>query len=290
MLQLEIFHDITAPPECDPNARFISCGFGVQSTTIYAMACHDEFDPAPNGAVFADTGCEPQYVYDTIWRMAELWSHKIPIYIARYDDLDRRMIARSSGQKIRCPTPPFYILNNNGSKGHLRRQCTATYKLEAIIKETRRLLDLRPGQRALDRFVVEQWIGISTDEAHRMKPAAEKWTVSRWPLIERNMSRSDCLEWLAAHGYWNPGKSSCIFCMYHDDKTWAWMKAHRPNDFERACQFEETIQRLGMPGLDGTPYIHASRRPLRGIDFGTPPAAEGIDYGMGNECDGLCDT
>lgn len=287
-MQLSLWKD--GRPDGEPDLRILSCGFGVQSTTIYLMACHGEFKDHLDAAVFADTHCEPSRVYRTIWQTAAQWSAKIPIYITSYDNLEQRMIRRSMGEKIRCPTTPMYTIDQSGRKGHLRRQCTATYKIEAIKKQTRGLLGLRPGMVAKGRYLVEQWIGISTDEAHRMKPSRDDWLIPRWPLIEKSMTRSDCIRWLKNHGYENPGKSSCVFCMYHDDKTWAWMKKHNPREFERACKFEETIQKLGMPGLDGTPYLHDSRRPLRGIDFGPAPPDDGLNRGMGNECDGLCDT
>ena len=42
---------------------------------------------------------------------------------------------------------------------------------------------------------VEQWMGISTDEALRMRDSPQKWILNRYPLIEMGMSRSDCIEW-----------------------------------------------------------------------------------------------
>lgn len=46
-------------------------GAGVQSTTLALMAAHGEIGPMPGVAIFADTGWEPQTVYDHLdWLMS----------------------------------------------------------------------------------------------------------------------------------------------------------------------------------------------------------------------------
>ena len=51
--------------------RSLSLGAGVQSTTVALMAAHGEIGPLPDCAIFADTGWEPQAVYDHFaWLMS----------------------------------------------------------------------------------------------------------------------------------------------------------------------------------------------------------------------------
>lgn len=51
--------------------RALSLGAGVQSTTLALMAAHGEIGPMPDCAIFADTGWEPQAVYDHLaWLMS----------------------------------------------------------------------------------------------------------------------------------------------------------------------------------------------------------------------------
>lgn len=83
-----------------------------------------------------------------------------------------------------------------------------------------------PRKRSPDHPVVEQWLGISTDEIIRAKPSFESWQVKRFPLIEMRMSRSDCLAWLKRHDYPLPPKSACIACPFHDDTLWRHMRDH----------------------------------------------------------------
>jgi len=78
----------------------------------------------------------------------------------------------------------------------IRRQCTKDYKIVPIRPKVRELVGLA-GRRSPDMPIVEQWIGISLDEAIRMKPSCDDWQVDRWPLIEQRLWRQDCLRWLA---------------------------------------------------------------------------------------------
>ena len=45
---------------------------------------------------------------------------------------------------------------------------------------------------------VELWLGISTDEAIRIKDSQDRWMTNRYPLIEAGMSRRDCPDWWAS--------------------------------------------------------------------------------------------
>jgi hypothetical protein len=47
----------------------------------------------------------------------------------------------------------------------LYRQCTHDYKVIPIQKKIRELLGIKPRHRVKKGQLVEQWIGISTDEA-----------------------------------------------------------------------------------------------------------------------------
>src|SRR4029077_1681369 len=93
-------------------------------------------------------------------------------------------------------TIPAFARNPNGIPGPLMRHCTRDYKIDPIIAKLRDLLAISVGRRVSRKPVVEQWIGISTDEAHRMKPSRKVWIEHRWPLIEERRSRWDCLRWL----------------------------------------------------------------------------------------------
>lgn len=182
--------------------------------------------------------------------------------------------------------PPFFTLNG----GMLRRQCTQDFKILPIQRKVRELMGLRPRQRGPKVPAVEQWIGISADEAWRMKPSRLPYVVHRWPLVELGMRREGCIEWCVSHGHPRPPKSACTFCPYHDDAQWRDMKDNDPASFADALLVDETI-RPGVPGpkrpKDEAWFLHSDRIPLRDVDLSTAEDRGQLNL-FNNECEGMC--
>lgn len=134
--------------------------------------------------------------------------------------------------------------------------------------------------------LVEQWIGISLDEASRMKPSRDPWIRCRWPLIERRMRRSNCYEWLQGHGYPRPAKSACIYCPFHADDQWQTLT---PTEFARAVEVDRRLRSRPPEAYraKGVLYLHRSGRPLDQIDFSTLEDRGQINM-FENECEGMC--
>lgn len=263
--------------------RTISLGAGVQSTTLYLMAVRGEIGPCPDAAIFADTQAEPPWVYEHLDRLERDHSATIPIHRVTMGNLAE--VALRGKRGVRIPRLPVFVKNPDGSRGMMRRQCTLSFKIEPIKTKSRQLLGLQKGQRLAGRYVVEEWVGISTDEAHRMKPSRFKGFVSRWPLIEMGMSRNDCITWLKDNGFDVPGKSACVFCPFHSDATWRALKVDHPGVFAQAVAFDEAARAHGLFGVKGVPFLHKSLKPLGEVDFGQ----DQLDLdGFGNECEGRC--
>lgn len=263
----------------------ISLGAGVQSTTMYAMACAGELTPKPDVAIFADTGAEPPAVYEHLWRLAENYGHVIPIRIVSAGDIEADVLRSRDGRSL-FASIPLRVLGNDGKAAMLRRQCTREYKIDPIGRELRALLGIDKGKRAAGKVRVEQWIGISVDEAQRMKPSREPWIAARWPLIERRMTRRDCIAWLDAHEQPTPPKSACYFCPFHDNETWRRMRDEDPDTWARAVAFDEEIRRGKLRGVDEDAYLHGSLKPLSEAPIDThDPRQMNL---FGNECEGMC--
>ena len=133
---------------------------------------------------------------------------------------------------------------------------------------------------------VTQWVGISLDEAHRMKPAKDAWLTSRWPLIELRMTRQDCLRWMRDHGYPEPPRSSCVFCPFHNDAEWLRLRDEEPEAFAQAVAFDEQYRSTlaTVPSYRGRVYLHRQCVPLSEVRF----AADYQTNLFGNECEGMC--
>lgn len=267
--------------------RFLSLGAGVQSSALLLMMKHGDA-PMADAAVFADTQAEPASVYRWL-----LWlEQRSPIPIHRITagsleaDSQRIRVSRKTGNVYVDNLIPAFV-DRPGKVGLMARRCTADYKVAAIHRAYKKMAGLKRGVKNPE---VISYIGISTDEAHRMKPARDPWLVNAWPLIDLGLSRQDCLSWMAQKGYPEPPRSSCVFCPFHSDDEWRRLMREEPSEFARAVQFERSIQEAnthatGTAKLAGAPYLHSSLKPLDQVEFKTDGGAR--DH-FGNECEGLC--
>jgi hypothetical protein len=244
--------------------HILSLGAGVQSSTLALMAAAGEITPMPRAAIFADTTYEPRAVYEWLdWLEKRL---PFPVYrVTAYEN--RRGIFDRDQTQI-----PAYA-----ERGMGKRQCTSNWKLIPLFRKCREIAGFT-GKPAPDGLVTN-WIGISLDEVHRMKPNREKWAVNRWPLIEKRISRSDCLRWMEGHGFPRPPRSACVFCPYKSDAEW---RATR-NDPEQMVVVRAVEAQL----LTNGEYLHRSKRVIDEVDLSTDE-----DHGQlslfGNECEGMC--
>lgn len=263
----------------------ISLGCGRQSTAMALLAAHGEISPTPDCAIFADTGWEGQETYETKRWLSSPNVLPFPVHTVSAGNIkeDHLKGLNSTGQRF--ASMPLFV---EGGQGKGRRQCTREYKIDPITRKVRELLGLSKGEHAT-KHTVEQWIGISTDEAIRMKPARQKWITNRWPLIELEMSRHDCERWMEKSGYPIPGKSSCIGCPFHNDGHWRNMKRTKPLEFADAVAFDKAIRHGGstLRGTNSQQYLHRSCKPLGEVDFRSLEDAGQINM-FNNECEGMC--
>lgn len=270
----------------------ISLGAGVQSTTMLLMALHGAFDHVPDCAIFADTGSEPARVYRHLeWLERQAQRYGFPLIRAQAGNLMQDVLAAASGKTNRVANPPFYIKGGRSgkpeSKGALMPKCTRDYKIDVIIRTIRQqLLGLRPHQHVPNGTRVEQWIGISQDEAMRIKPARHAFILNRWPLIEKEMTRADCLRWLERHGYPEPPKSACLFCPYHSDAVWQEIRNQSPEEWRQVVELDQAI-RVGLPKVRGQAFLHRSLQPIDQVVFASQKPPDSSSY-FDNECEGMC--
>lgn len=266
----------------------LSLGAGVQSSTIALMAAHEIIKPMPDFGVFADTQNEPEKVYEWL----NLLKTKLPFPIVTISkgnlgqDSMKIKISKSGKRRLDLGIPLFTQFQSRTVM--LNRQCTKHYKVMAVARAIRERLGVKVVPK---KMRVIQWIGISVDEAHRMKPSQIKWIENRYPLIDLLMSRSDCLKWLTSQGYPEPPKSACYFCPYNSNYKWQKMKTEDPDSFEKAVQWERMIneKRLATDFLKAPVNIHPSLLPLDQVAF-TNEAQMDLFKGnsFGNECEGMC--
>ncbi len=275
----------------------LSLGAGVQSTTVLLMALHGEFAARPDCAIFADTGWEPRAVYDHLrWLERKASDGGIPVHRVSAGNLKQDLLHAVRGRKKRIANPPFYVRNRDGAGeyatpdkgGMLWRGCTKEYKIGPIRRKIRELAEGATGSSRLPAGCVEQWFGISLDEWRRMRNSDVAYIVNRYPLVDRRMTRADCVEWLRARGYHIPPKSACLGCPYHSEATWRAMKRDRPDEWAATVAIDRAIRR-GLPGVKGEAFVHRSLIPLDLVDLQTGEERGQLRLpGFDGECTGHC--
>ena len=250
--------------------RVLSLGAGVQSSTVAMMMKHGEIEPA-EFAVFADTGAEPVAVYHYLnWLEANMG---MPLVKVMTGSGLTKGIETACAEKKRVATPPLFT----ESGGKIFRQCTWDYKVVPIRKHCRPL--------AAGRGCV-MVRGISFDEVQRAKPSDVKWATHEHPLVDKQMTRHDCMMWMVKHGYPIPPRSACVYCPFRCNVEWAKMRDLSPADFAEACRMD-ALMRDGLPGLKERAYVHRQLVPLAEADLrGDVERGQGL-LGFG-DCEGLC--
>ena len=196
---------------------------------------------------------------------------------------------REKGLIKRFASIPLWTLGDEGKAVPILRQCTREYKVEPIEMFVRNKLGYAPRQRVKKK--VRSLIGISKDEAQRMKPSRTKWTTNEFPLCDMMISRQGCINLLREFCLPIPKKSACVQCPYRSDAEWLEMKEIFPDDFEQACIYDELLRDQRKSGLNRPAYVHRSLIPLREVNFvpknGKTPLVTLWDS-FTDECEGMC--
>lgn len=264
----------------DPDKRHtvLNFGGGVQSTAMLVAACYGDLPDGvkPDVAIFADTQWEPPAVVAHVGVMTE-WASQHGLKVVT-------VTAGSIRTERGANQMPLHVALTDGTKGITGRQCTTDYKLNPIRKYIRHSLGYKPYQRWTHQ--IETWLGITIDEAQRMKPSKDKFETVRWPLIEMSWSRETCKRYLEKHGMAVPMKSSCVGCPYHSNRYFLDMKRERPEEWNDVVAFDKEIRsNYVFKRLQGEPYIHRNAKPLDQVYL----QEDQIEL-FGEECSGYCEA
>lgn len=275
-------HNMTEP------VHILSLGAGVQSSTLALMAAKGEVGPMPTAAIFADTQAEPSSVYKWLdWLEIQL---PFPVVRVTAGSLTEGSLQigyrKEDGRAWLKGNVPVFVTKEDGSVGPLWRTCTADYKIAPLQREVKRLIGYSRQNKEAKATI---WIGISLDEVHRMKPSREKWLENVWPLIDKRMTRWDCLRWMDKNGYPTPPRSACTYCPFHSDAEWHRLKTQEPEAFASAVDFERRLQSAAKEAgcYQGMVTLHRSGLKIDDVIFDSE-SRSGQQEMFGNECEGMC--
>lgn len=277
--------------------RAFSFGAGTQSTALMVLIKNNPEIltnaglELPEKAYFADTGAEGVTVHRHLEAL-KAWGLPIPLETVQYRD----GIATDYGLR----QIPFFLVAEDGALGQVNRQCTNRYKIQPLEKKMREDAGYVPRQRSTAGSVT-LWLGISTDEATRMKPNQNRMIKNIWPLIEIGWSRRDCIDYVEAQIGWKPPKSRCVMCPYINPRDWEHIQDRSPEDWAEAVALDARMRQIDLGGIKGTPYLHQNRLPLpeavalwrhrrdaKRATLGDPLFEDWEMDPMENECTGTC--
>lgn len=262
----------------------ISLGVGVQSSAIALMAMKGEIRPRPDLIVFSDPGWETKATYQYArWLKRTLETGGMKVIYTNNGNIKNDLL-KAAKWGTRVASLPYFTLSAEGDTGIVMRQCTSEYKINGVRKAIKQYRGFKTSRGFADKEI-KLWMGISTDEIQRVKPSQERWIENIYPLIDKGMSRMDCMSWLERNGYPVPPKSSCIGCPFHSDRTWLEMKRHDPESWKDAVEVDKAIRK--MPKIKGQVFLHRSCKPLDQVELNENQLEFDFD-GFGNECEGFC--
>ena len=281
--------------------RVISLGWGVQSFTLAAMAALGDIEPV-GYAIHADTTHESKLTYEFAdrWRW---WLHDKGVRVITVKPDAKKLRAFNNHEGVYIPAytykPSEMVISDgwvgdyddNGEKiidadfagtplykpdsyGQLNRQCTGDWKIAPM----RRWL-----QQNRDGEPVEMLLGISLDEFQRMKQSDVKYITNVFPLVDKRMTRFDCMKYLDNLGIEVPPRSACTFCPYHNTAEWNRIKSV-PEDWDSAVELDKAIRKI-RPPYDL--FIHPSVKPIDEVDFRSAEEKGQMTL-WDNECSGVC--
>lgn len=245
----------------------LSLGWGTQSFGLAAMVALGELPPV-DVAIHADTTHEASGTYAFAERWTPWLEERGVRVVTVYPGADANPVEPTRIGTLKVMIPVFT------GKGIITRQCTGNWKIRPI---KRWLQANRHGAK------VEQLIGITLDEATRMKPSQVGYIANRWPLVELRLTRQNVKDWLTAHGLPVPPRSACVFCPFHTRREWADVMAV-PGDRTKAIAVDESVRQARMPG---ELFIHPSRVPLAMVDLRSEQEKGQMEL-WDAECTGSC--
>jgi hypothetical protein len=202
--------------------QVISFGGGVNSTAM-CLGLYERNETIKY-ILFSDTGGERPETYRHVEEFsAWLVAHGLPeIITVRHDSETLEEFC------LRYKTLPSIVLGV--------RQCSVSFKR-------------MPQDRWFSRQKMPsdylRLIGFDAGEPHRVKD----YPNTRYPLIEWNWTRTECLASFQRHGIKPPTKSMCFFCPMMKRHQIIELKTEHPDLFDRAVAMEHNNQRIRVAGL-----------------------------------------
>ncbi len=215
----------------------LSFGGGVNSVALMVVLLREglPFDEA----VFADTGGEVPETYQYLEIAKQyLANHEIPL--TEVSKRGRSLYDTAWDRRV-FPSAIW-------------RWSTRDFKITPIQRH----------YRSLDVHI-NQYLAIAWDEVHRMKDSRVDYVTNLYPLIDRRLTRADCVDIIQEAGLPIPQRSSCFFCPFNSVDRWRWLYETHPDLFDKAIALEENSKHFPSQRLTDQAFRERTDISLRSL-------------------------
>ena len=225
--------------------NYLSFGGGVNSVAMMLLILTEDWYRTDFEAVFVDTGCEYPETHEYLemfnkYLVESQAGVKVTILSARKGFRKTETVGLYEYCLYRKMVPAIYP-----------RWCTVEFKLKPLFDYYKK--------------PCFQMIGIDNGESKRAKISVENGVENRYPLIEWEMDRQDCKDFIKSFDLPLPIKSGCYICPFQNLSRWKDLRVNHPELFCRAEQLEkQNIEYRKSKGK--TPmYLSPRKASLRSI-------------------------
>lgn len=215
--------------------NLVVCSFGGGTNSTAMLIGMVERGEKCDLIVFADTGGEKPYTYEHIIDMSKwLVAHNMPS-IQTVRGTAPKMIEDDSleGECLRIKALP--------SIAYGYKKCSQKWKIAPINMYVGKFCK----ERGIDPASVIRMIGFDADETRRAKDFPNE----KYPLIEWNWGRDECVNAIKRAGLKLPGKSACFFCPSSKKHEILQLKRDYPDLAARAVAMENNAELTHIKGL-----------------------------------------
>jgi len=211
--------------------NLVVCSFGGGTNSTAMLIGMVERGERVDLILFADTGGEKPHTYAHIIEMSKwLVAHGMPAVVtvraqakSRYGSLENFVLKHKT-----LPSIAF---------GY--KSCSMQFKIEPIN-------DYLKTQNIKNPLRI---VGFDAGEPHRAKYGVDDKMNSRYPLIEWNWGRDECIDAIKRAGLALPGKSACFFCPSSKKQEIMQLKRDYPDLAARAVTIENNAELTHIKGL-----------------------------------------
>jgi hypothetical protein len=230
--------------------QVLNYGGGRQTVATCILIASGELE-RPDRIVISDTGREAQSTWD-------------------YADQHVRPLLESVGLRLEVAPHSLATVDLYSHKGTLLLPVfTPTGKFSAYCSSEWKRDVMRRYLRNSGVNSATNWIGYSYDERRRWEGRRETdgpWR-ERYPLVERMLTKADCVRIIRKAGKPLPPKSACFLCPHRMNSEWRFIRDNYPEQWEEACRTDEEIRE---DDDQHAVYLHEDRVPLREANLDGP--------------------